>query len=57
MSNTGDDLDHLKTWWDEPNFYLGRRLDTGDLIGLLDSAAQTAGTLTELPAPRPPLAA
>ncbi|MGW5529467.1 hypothetical protein [Streptomyces xanthochromogenes] len=56
--DTGDDhLEHLITWWDETDFFLGRRPNTPDFIGLLARAAQAADTLLDIPAQRPPLAA
>ncbi|MFI6055469.1 hypothetical protein ACIBCO_35955 [Streptomyces violascens] len=55
---TGDDhLGHLFTWWDETNLRLGGHPNTPDFIGLLDRAAATADTLTDIPAQHPPLAA
>ncbi|MEU1078221.1 hypothetical protein ABZ404_37155 [Streptomyces sp. NPDC005878] len=50
---TGDDhLEHLDTWWSENDFFLHRRPNTCEFIGILDRAAQAADTLTDLPAPR-----
>jgi hypothetical protein len=47
-----DYLEHISTWLEEPDFFLQRRPNTSDVIGVLERAAQAADTLTDVPAPR-----
>ncbi|MGW2863349.1 hypothetical protein [Streptomyces sp. NPDC001205] len=52
-----DHIEHLAAWTADPDPALRRRPTTSDVISILDRAAQTADTVTDIPASRPPLVA
>ncbi|MFB7867417.1 hypothetical protein [Streptomyces sp. NPDC056069] len=52
-SGIDDHIEHLAYWLLEPDIFLGRYLNTSDVIGVLGRAADAADNVTDIPQQRP----